>query len=186
MRSGSFRQSTSNCYRLAAGVRVAPRDSGGLAICAYPLRVVRLSQLSARLLQACSEERTCEQLADLLHLPARRAELLCEQLRWKGLLEAGAPLAPREWPAISIIIASHNRAQQLAGIIFPPLLLAALLQISVVVGVDYARLRPDMRLGEYAFCSVLDDCAYEIGVLHGCIKYATWRPLLPLLKKSKR
>jgi hypothetical protein len=104
MRSGSFRQSTSNCYRLAAGVRVAPRDSGGLAICAYPLRVVRLSQLSARLLQACSEERTCEQLADLLHLPARRAELLCEQLRWKGLLEAGAPLAPREWPAISIIL----------------------------------------------------------------------------------
>ncbi len=49
----------------------------------------------------------------------------------------------------------------------------------VVIGVDYRRLRPDMGLGWYALCSLLDDCAYEVGVVRGCVKHKTWKPLVP-------
>jgi hypothetical protein len=56
------------------------------------------------------------------------------------------------------------------------------LLLGIVIGVDYVRLRPEMRLGEYAFCSILDDCAYEVGVVYGCIKHGTWKPLLPVIK----
>jgi len=48
-----------------------------------------------------------------------------------------------------------------------------------VIGVDYRRLRPDMGLGWYALCSLLDDCAYEVGVVRGCVKHRTWKPLVP-------
>ena len=68
------------------------------------------------------------------------------------------------------------------GMIFPPLLLFAFVLCSIVIGVDYARLRPRMTLGSFALCSLLDDSAYEIGVLLGCIKQRTWRPLLPVIK----
>ncbi|MFL5624423.1 MAG: mycofactocin biosynthesis glycosyltransferase MftF, partial [Ktedonobacteraceae bacterium] len=89
------------------------RETDGLAICDYPLRVVRLSTTAARLLQQCNEQHTCEQLAAYLHLPLKRVEALCEQLRWKGLLEAGPMQAPTTWPGVSIIVPSHNRVQQL-------------------------------------------------------------------------
>ena len=72
----------------------------------------------------------------------------------------------------------------LVGLVFPPLLLLALIQCSIVIGVDYVRLRPRMTLGRFALCSLLDDCAYEIGVLLGCIKQRTWRPLVPVIKTS--
>jgi len=72
----------------------------------------------------------------------------------------------------------------LAGLLVPPFLLLACLLCSVVIRVDYWRLKPDMSLGEYALCSLLDDCAYEIGVVWGCVKHRTWKPLLPLLKKK--
>jgi len=55
---------------------------------------------------------------------------------------------------------------------------------SIVISVDYARLQPDMSLGRYALCSLLDDCAYEIGVLIGCIKQKTWKPLLPVIRRK--
>ena len=109
----AYRQPASNCYRLTAGVHVTLRETDGLAICDYPLRAMRLSTHAARLLQQCREERTCEQLASSLHLPIKRVEALCEQLRWKGLLEAGPIQAPATWPSVSIIIPSRNRAQQL-------------------------------------------------------------------------
>ncbi|MFL5695239.1 MAG: mycofactocin biosynthesis glycosyltransferase MftF [Ktedonobacteraceae bacterium] len=108
-----YRQPASNCYRLTAGVRVTLRETEGVAICDYPLRAMRLSINTARLLQQCAEERTCEQLASSLHLSIKRVETLCEQLRWKGLLEAGPMQAPATWPSVSIIIPSRNRAQQL-------------------------------------------------------------------------
>ena len=72
----------------------------------------------------------------------------------------------------------------LVGLVFPPLLLLALIQRSIVIGVDYVRLRPRITLGRFALCSLLDDCAYEIGVLLGCIKQRTWRPLVPVIKTS--
>jgi hypothetical protein len=43
-----------------------------------------------------------------------------------------------------------------------------------------------MSLGRYALCSLLDDCAYEVGVLIGCIKQKTWKPLLPVIKSKSR
>jgi mycofactocin system glycosyltransferase len=113
MQTGYYRQPASDCYRLAAGIRVSIREADGLAICPYPLRVVRLSRLAASLLQRCRVECTCEQLASSLKLPAQRVQVLCEQLRWKGMLEAGPSSPPAEWPGVSIIIPSHNRAQQL-------------------------------------------------------------------------
>ena len=72
----------------------------------------------------------------------------------------------------------------LVGLVFPPLLLLALIQRSIVIGVDYVRLRPRMTLGRFALCSLLDDCAYELGVLLGCVKQRTWKPLMPVIKAS--
>ena len=70
------------------------------------------------------------------------------------------------------------------GVVFPLLLLFAFILCSIVIGVDYVRLRPRMTLGRFALCSLLDDCAYEVGVLLGCIKQRTWRPLVPVVKTS--
>src|SRR6185312_8951402 len=46
-------------------------------------------------------------------LPVKRVEALCQQLHWKGLLEAGPHPPPETWPHVSVIIPSHNRAGQL-------------------------------------------------------------------------
>ncbi len=105
--------SRSGCYCLARTVRIIPQENGGLALCSYPLRVLRLSTLTTRLLLHCREQRTCQELAQLVGLPTRRVQTLCEQLRWKGLLEAGPALPPATWPGVSIIIPTYNRAQQL-------------------------------------------------------------------------
>ncbi len=72
----------------------------------------------------------------------------------------------------------------ITGVIVPPLLLLVLILCGIVIGVDYARLRPDMRLGQFAVCSLLDDCAYEVGVVMGCIKQRTWKPLVPVFRKE--
>ncbi len=69
----------------------------------------------------------------------------------------------------------------MGGLLLPPLLVLLFVMCSIVIGVDYVRLRPDMRLGQYAFCSLLDDCAYEVGVVLGCIRHRTWRPLVPVI-----
>jgi len=74
----------------------------------------------------------------------------------------------------------------LVGFMFPPLLLLALMLCAIVISVDYARLRPRMTLGGFALCSLLDDCAYEIGVVVGCIKQRTWKPLLPVISVVHR
>ncbi len=103
----------SGCYCLARTVRIIPQEKGGLALCSYPLRVLLLSTLTTHLLLLCREQRTCEELAQLVDLPTRRIQTLCEQLRWKGLLEAGLTLPPATWPGVSIIIPSYNRANQL-------------------------------------------------------------------------
>ena len=102
----------SGCYCLARTVCIIPQENGGLALCSYPLRVLRLSTLTTRLL-LCREQRTCKDLAQVFDLPTRRVQTLCEQLRWKGLLEAGPTLPPVTWPGVSIIIPSYNRANQL-------------------------------------------------------------------------
>jgi hypothetical protein len=67
----------------------------------------------------------------------------------------------------------------LVSLIVPPLLPLTSMLCGVVIGVDYRRLRPDMGLGWYALCSLLDDCAYEVGVVWGCVKHRTWKPLVP-------
>ena len=72
----------------------------------------------------------------------------------------------------------------ISGILLPPLLIFATILCSIVIGVDYVRLRPGMSPGRYALCSLLDDCAYEVGVLIGCIKQKTWRPLVPVIKRK--
>jgi hypothetical protein len=69
------------------------------------------------------------------------------------------------------------------GLLLPPLLLLVFILCGIVIAVDYARLRPEMDFGRYALWSILDDCAYEVGVVRGCIKHRTWKPLVPLIKK---
>jgi mycofactocin glycosyltransferase len=68
------------------------------------------------------------------------------------------------------------------GVIFPPLLLCVFILCSIVIGVDYVRLRPRMTLGSFVLCSLLDDCAYEVGVLLGCLKQRMWKPLIPVVR----
>ena len=97
------------CYRLARNVHI----HGETLICDYPLRVLRPGPTTLRLLASCSEERTCSELAALLKLPLKRVEAICEQLYWKGLLDAGPTIMPETWPGISTIIPTHNRARQL-------------------------------------------------------------------------
>src|SRR5579859_6789461 len=112
--SAAYRRPDPNCYRLSPGIRLISPEKDALAICAYPLRAVRLSASAARLLQQCGEQRTCEELAQDLQLPILQVQALCQQLRRKGLLEAGPPAPPASWPGVSIIIPSYNRASQLA------------------------------------------------------------------------
>lgn len=104
---------TPGCYRRVRGVRVVLEREGGLAICDYPLRAVRLPGDAARLLACCDRECTGADLADSMRLPVKRVEALCEQLCRKGLLEAGPALPPQTWPCVSILIPSRNRAGQL-------------------------------------------------------------------------
>ncbi len=100
-------------YRLMSGVRLVSQSDSTYAICDYPMRVMRLNPVTAQILAHCTEERTCEQLACHLQIAVKRVEMLCDQLRWKQLLEAGPILPPSVWPAVSIIIASYNRAREL-------------------------------------------------------------------------
>ncbi len=72
------------------------------------------------------------------------------------------------------------------GLLVPPFLPLVLILCSAVISVDYARLQPHMSLSEYILCSLLDDCAYEVGVVLGCIKYRTWKPLLPIIHIKRK
>src|SRR5260221_3356725 len=100
-------------YCLSRGVRLVSQDESVVAVCDYPLRLVRVSAITAHLLSLCAEERTCEQLARATNMPVKRVEALCDQLRWKGLLEAGPAPPPPIWPSVSIVIPSYNRAKEL-------------------------------------------------------------------------
>jgi len=111
--SAVYEQPRPGHYRLQQGVRIVSQDGSLLAFCDYPLRVVRLNPIVALLLTLCSEELTCEQLAKATSMPVKRVETLCDQLRWRGILEAGPSLPPPTWPCISIVIPSYNRAKEL-------------------------------------------------------------------------
>lgn len=67
-------------------------------------------------------------------------------------------------------------------LLLPPFLPLILIPCTIVIGIDYLRLRPDMGFGEFALCALLDDCAYEVGVMQGCIRHRTWKPLIPLIR----
>lgn len=64
----------------------------------------------------------------------------------------------------------------------PPLFILLLMLCGIVIGVDYVRLRPELGVGGYMLCALLGDCAYGVGVMRGCIKQRTWKPLLPVIK----
>jgi mycofactocin glycosyltransferase len=108
-----YRQPQPGHYRLPSSVRIIPQDESAVVVCDYPLRLVRLSPVTAHLLSLCTEERTCEYLARATNMSTRRVEMLCDQLRWKGLLEAGPALPPPTWPNISIVIPTYNRTREL-------------------------------------------------------------------------
>lgn len=71
----------------------------------------------------------------------------------------------------------------LLGLIFLPLLILIAIMLCVVISVDYWRLKPSMSWGTYAICAILNDCAYEFGVVQGCIKHKTWKPLVPIIRQ---
>lgn len=104
-----YRRPQPGCYRIGWGVQIR----GDMVVCDYPLRVLRPGPIALRLMASCSEERTCADLSALLNMPVRRVERLCEQLYWKGLLDAGPTVEPETWPGVSIVIPTYNRAPQL-------------------------------------------------------------------------
>ena len=108
-----FQEPRPGHYRLSHRVHIASQNGSRLAICDYPLRIVRLNPIAARVLTLCTEEHTPEQLSQATHMPLKRIEALCDQLRWKGLLDAGPLLPPLRWPPVSIVIPSYNRAKEL-------------------------------------------------------------------------
>jgi mycofactocin glycosyltransferase len=111
--STAYHQPRPGHYRLPDGVRIVVQDGSAVAVCDYPLRLVRVSAMAARVLSLCTEECTCVQLAQATNIPVKRVEALCNQLRWKGLLEAGPALPPATWPYVSIVIPSYNRSKEL-------------------------------------------------------------------------
>jgi mycofactocin glycosyltransferase len=111
--STAYQEPRPGYYRLQQGVHLVSQDGSTLAICDYPLRIVRLNPTATNLLTLCSEEHTCEQLAQITNMPIKLIEALCDQLRWKGFLEAGPLLPPLTWPSVSIVIPSYNRAKEL-------------------------------------------------------------------------
>ena len=104
-----YRRPQAGYYQMAKGVQIR----GDTVVCDYPLRVLRPGPAALRLMASCSEERTCADLAALLKMPNKRVERLCEQLYWKGLLDAGPAIAPEIWPGVTIVIPTYNRARQL-------------------------------------------------------------------------
>lgn len=104
-----YRRPQPGCYRIGWNVQIR----GDMVICKYPLRILRPGPAALQLLASCSEERTCADLAALLNIPIKRVERLCEQLYWKGLLDAGPASEPETWPGVSIVIPTYNRARQL-------------------------------------------------------------------------
>src|SRR5436190_9633094 len=111
--SSEYQEPRPGHYRLSHRVRIASQDGSSLAICDYPLRIVRLNPKVASLLMLCAEEHTPQQLSQATHMPLKRIEALCDQLRWNGLLDAGPLLPPLDWPPVSIVIPSYNRAKEL-------------------------------------------------------------------------
>ncbi len=69
------------------------------------------------------------------------------------------------------------------GLLFFPIAILIAIMLYIMVSVDYWRLKPSMNWIEYALCAILNDCAYEIGVVQGCMKYKTWKPLVPIIRK---
>lgn len=125
-------------YLLGQGVHVGTYGGEHFALCDYPLRVTHLTPTVAKLLSCSKEERTSKELAFLLKLPLARVEALCDQLRWKSLLDAGPPMPPTEWPNISIVIPSYNRARELERCVRSLLALTYPLHSLEVIVVDDA------------------------------------------------
>ncbi len=69
------------------------------------------------------------------------------------------------------------------GLLFFPFFILIAIMLCIVMSVDYWRLKPSMNWVEYTLCAILNDCAYEIGVVQGCMKYKTWKPLVPIIKR---
>lgn len=69
-----------------------------------------------------------------------------------------------------------------AGLFFPPLFAVACVLCTTVFVVDYLRLKPAMNFWQFAYYALLDNCAYALGVVKGCVARKTWKPLLPRLK----
>lgn len=134
----SYRSPRSGHYRLLHGVHIVSHEGSAVAVCDYPLRLMRLSDIATRLLSLCVEEHTCEELARATQLPVKKVEALCDQLHWKGLLEAGPTLPPPIWPNVSIVIPSYNRAKELERCLHSLFALSYPVQFLEIIIVDDA------------------------------------------------
>jgi mycofactocin system glycosyltransferase len=135
-------------------------------------RLSLLLALLALLLPGASTWRR-RQTARLAHLPLTAWQI------WQATL--------RSYLAYTYHLCRHltryyTLALLAAGLLFPPLLVLVGLLQAVVVGVDYARLRPRLSLPAFALYSLLEDCAYALGLLLGCWRQRTWRPLLAVIE----
>jgi mycofactocin glycosyltransferase len=72
----------------------------------------------------------------------------------------------------------------LAGLLWPPLLLAVALLLLIPALTDYVRLRPELVLPMFVGLYWLELLAYQAGVWRGCMRWYTLRPLLPLILLS--
>lgn len=149
-------------YRLGQGVHVRTQGNEFIALCDYPLRVIRLTPTVAKLLTLCKEEHTCEKLATLLRLPIARVESLCDQLRWKSLLDAGSPQLSGPHPNVSIVIPSYNRARELERCIRSLLALTYPLNLLEIVVVDDASTDNTQRI----LCTLTEELAHSRLMLH--------------------
>jgi mycofactocin system glycosyltransferase len=68
------------------------------------------------------------------------------------------------------------------GIVFPPLLTLGLLAAIIPALTDYFRLKPKLPLPAFAAFHLVENLSYQVGVLLGCLKHRTLRPLIPVIK----
>jgi mycofactocin system glycosyltransferase len=117
--------------------------------------------------------------------------------KFQQLRQAGVRLPARQ--VIGAVLRAHGAALYhlganvtryyglpllVAGLLWPPLLLAAGILFLVPPITDHRRLRPHLSLPAFIGLSWLEMGAYQVGVWRGCWKWRTLRPLRPVLRPT--
>ena len=124
---------------------------------------------------------TIEVIHKILRLRQIRAQLPMRRVVGAILREHGAAI----YYLGSNIARYYSGLLLIMGFLWPPLLLVLVILFSGVAITDYHRLKPRLPLPIFVGLCFLEFGAYQIGVWSGCLKWHTFRPLLPILRLGR-